>query len=159
MSSFGLDYGMIQIREAILSDSSFIVDAQIAMAKETENLTLDPETVHAGVQAVFRDRTKGCFFVALVDHEVAACLLTVPEWSEWRNGTVLWVHSVYVCVEMRRKGLFRKMYHHLKAKVEEDPTLRGLRLYVEKKNDVAKDTYSALGMTNEHYELFEWMKN
>ncbi len=150
---------MIQVREAILSDAPFIVDAQIAMAKETEGLSLDPETVHLGVQAVFRDRTKGCYFVAAVDHEVVACLLTVPEWSDWRNGTVLWIHSVFVHAEFRRRSVFRTLYDHLKKKVESDRSLRGLRLYVEKQNTNAQAAYEMLGMSKEHYELYEWLKS
>ena len=150
---------MIQVREAILSDAPFIVDAQIAMAKETEELILNPETVHLGVQAVFRDRTKGCYFVAAVDHEVVSCALTVPEWSEWRNGTVLWIHSVYVHPECRRMGVYRALYTHLKTKVEQDSTLRGLRLFVEKKNLAAQKVYETLGMSKEHYELYEWLKS
>ena len=149
---------MIQIRQAILSDSPFIVDAQIAMAKETEALTLDPEVVHLGVQAVFRDRGKGVYWVACVDHEVVACLITVPEWSDWRNGTVLWIHSVYVHPDFRRRGVYRMLYAHLKSKVEQDHALCGLRLFVEKKNKSAQKTYEALGMSNDHYELYEWLK-
>ena len=38
------------------------------------------------------------------------------------------------------------------------PGLRGLRLYVEKKNQPAQKVYRKLGMSDEHYHLFEWMK-
>lgn len=149
---------MIQVREAILSDAPFIVDSQLAMARETEDLALDPDTVHLGVLAVFRDRSKGVYWVAGVDHEVVACLITVPEWSDWRNGTVLWIHSVYVHSDFRRRGVYRTLYAHLKKKVEGDPALCGLRLFVEKKNKAAQLTYETLGMSNDHYELYEWLK-
>jgi hypothetical protein len=50
------------------------------------------------------------------------------------------------------------MYEHLKSKTLSDPKLRGLRLYVERKNARAQNAYATLGMTKEHYELYEWLK-
>ena len=44
------------------------------------------------------------------------------------------------------------------AIVDEDEGLVGLRLYVDKRNTGAQGTYEALGMTREHYHLYEWMK-
>ena len=35
---------------------------------------------------------------------------------------------------------------------------KGLRLYVDKTNLTAKQVYRALEMTDEHYQLFEWLK-
>jgi GNAT superfamily N-acetyltransferase len=110
------------------------------------------------VHAVYGDPGKGHYYVAEVDGQVAGSLLTIDEWSDWRNGTVLWIHSVYVRPEFRRRGVFRALYAHLKQKVESDAGLRGLRLYVEKDNRVAQNTYADLGMDGEHYKLFEWMK-
>jgi RimJ/RimL family protein N-acetyltransferase len=31
-------------------------------------------------------------------------------------------------------------------------------LYVEKRNAAAQKVYERLGMSREHYEMFEWMK-
>jgi ribosomal protein S18 acetylase RimI-like enzyme len=150
---------MINIREGIASDAVFIARSQVEMAKETEDLILDPATVEKGVGAVFQDPSKGKYFVAIGESgEYLACLLTIPEWSDWRNGTVMWIHSVYVIPAARRLGVYRTMYSHLKQKVETDPKLRGLRLYVERKNARAQNAYQTLGMTKEHYELYEWMK-
>ena len=86
------------------------------------------------------------------------CLLTIPEWSDWRNGTVLWIHSVYVAPEFRKRGVFQTLYSHLKDNVAHSTDLRGLRLYVDKTNSVAQKVYSELGMNNQHYHLYEWMK-
>jgi ribosomal protein S18 acetylase RimI-like enzyme len=128
------------------------------MAWESEELKLDQPTVEKGVAAVFADRSKGGYWVAETEEgEVIACLLTVPEWSEWRNGTVWWIHSVYVVPEARRKGVFRSMYAHLKKRVESREDEKGLRLYVEHNNEVAQAVYRAMGMTDEHYRLFEWL--
>jgi GNAT superfamily N-acetyltransferase len=128
------------------------------MARETESFELDLPTVRKGVAAVFADSSKGRYFIAESGGEIVGGLLTVPEWSDWRNGTVLWIHSVYVIAEFRRRGVFRAMYSHLKSMVDHDPALRGLRLYVHRDNGVAQSTYAHLGMDGEHYKLFEWMK-
>ena len=123
---------MIEIRRGRREDAPYIIDFQIRMAKEAEDLTLDRPTVEKGVHAVFGDPHKGAYWIAELDGKVAGCLLTVPEWSDWRNGTVLWIHSVYVIPSARRRGVFRMMYETLKTMVEQSADLRGLRLYVER---------------------------
>lgn len=148
----------ILIRPGLLFDIEAIADFQIKMAQETENLTLDSDTVHKGVSAVMDDPSKGKYWVAEVSGQVVGCLLTVNEWSDWRNGSVLWIHSVYVQPQMRKLGVFKKLYDHLKQMVMESPELRGLRLYVDKSNMSAQKVYENLGMSGEHYHLFEWLK-
>jgi GNAT superfamily N-acetyltransferase len=85
-------------------------------------------------------------------------LLTIPEWSDWRNGTVVWLHSVYVVAEYRRCGVFRRLFAHIKDEVRASSDLCGLRLYVEKRNATAQRVYQRLGMTSDHYQMFEWLK-
>ncbi len=148
----------IVIRSGRLEDRDRIVEFQLRMAMETEELELDRETVRLGVEAVFDDPAKGQYWVAECSGQVVGGLLTVPEWSDWRNGTVLWIHSVYVVPEARRKGVFRSLYGHLKERVEASPELKGLRLYVEKENTRAQEVYENMGMDGNHYRLYEWMK-
>ncbi|WP_408098923.1 GNAT family N-acetyltransferase [Peredibacter sp. HCB2-198] len=149
----------IKIRPGLLFDIQTIADYQVKMAFETENgLKLDPPTVEKGVTAVMDDPSKGKYWLAEVDGQVVGCLLTVPEWSDWRNGNVLWIHSVYVHPDFRKYGVYKALYSHLKTMVQESPDLRGLRLYVDKTNMKAQDVYKKLGMTDEHYHLYEWMK-
>lgn len=129
------------------------------MAHETEDLDLDRDALYKGIAAVFEDPNKGIYYVAVNEKdEVVGCLLTTPEWSEWRNGTVVWIQSVYVRKKFRGQGVFKKMYNFLKEMVEADEQLKGLRLYVEKENVAAQKVYTALGMKDEHYHFFEWMK-
>jgi GNAT superfamily N-acetyltransferase len=136
----------------------FLAACQIRMALETEDLALDPETVRLGVGAVLLDASKGKYFVAEdVDGTPLACLLTIPEWSDWRNRTVLWIHSLYVLPAHRGKGIYKRLYTFLKDKVRNDPAYAGLRLYVDKRNARASEVYRKLGMSAEHYELFEWL--
>ena len=149
---------MISIRKALPEDASTIVDFQIKMAKETENLVLEAEKLMPDALAVFDDASKGTYYVAVKGDEVIGCLLTTYEWSEWRNGTVLWIQSVYILEEYRGQKVFRKMYEHIQQIVEQNDAYKGIRLYVEKDNTRAQKVYTALGMDGEHYKMFEWIK-
>lgn len=146
------------VRPARREDAAAIVDFQIRMALETEDLRLDPETVRRGVRAVLDDPAKGEYWVADLGGQVVGSLMTTWEWSDWRCGTVLWIQSVYVLPEARGRGIYRALYEHLRARVEASPDLRGIRLYVDRRNTAAQGVYARLGMTREHYEMFEWMK-
>ena len=109
---------MFRIRKGRLSDTKIIVDFQQKMAKETEGLILNKQTVNKGVRAVFRDSRKGIYYIVEEDGKVAGVLMTIPEWSDWRNTTVLWIHSLYVRPQSRRKGVFKKLYQSLKTRVQ-----------------------------------------
>ena len=150
---------MFTIRPAAADDAATIAEFQVAMALETEGLDLERPTVAAGVRAVFDDPAKGRYWVAETEGAIAGSLLIVPEWSDWRNGTVWWIHSLYVPPEHRRRGVFRAMYAHLRGLVQADDGLKGLRLYVERDNAGAMRTYEALGMDGDHYRVFEWLKS
>ncbi len=149
---------MIEIRKGKLSDLECIVELQLRMAQETEGLRLDRDVVSRGVQGVFQEPARGTYWVAEEKGELLGMLLAIPEWSDWRNGTVLWVHSLYVIPQARRRGVFKKLYLNLKKQVEQSPELMGLRLYVDKTNKPAQEVYERLGMSKEHYELYEWLK-
>jgi GNAT superfamily N-acetyltransferase len=157
--------GPLRIRPAaggIPGDLETIADFQLRMARETEGLELDPAIVIRGVAAVLADPAKGSYWVAERDDRgignIVGSLLTTFEWSDWRNGTVLWIQSVYVVPGERGRGVYRALYEHLRRRVEDDPGLKGLRLYVDRRNAAAQEVYERLGMTREHYELFEWLK-
>ena len=149
---------MVEIRKARLSDLESIVALQIRMAQETEGLELDRDVVSRGVRGVFEQPGRGTYWVADEEGRILGVFLAVPEWSDWRNATVLWIHSLYVVGEARGQKIFKKLYLNLKEQVEESRELAGLRLYVDKRNKSAQEVYEKLGMSKEHYELFEWLK-
>jgi GNAT superfamily N-acetyltransferase len=148
----------LQVRAARPEDAPVLVDFQLRMARETEDLELDRDTLTRGVEAVFADPRKGAYWVAERGGRIAGGLLTTFEWSDWRNGAILWIQSVYVVPEERGQGVYRALYEHLKRRVEADPGLKGLRLYVDRRNAGAQRVYERLGMTREHYDTFEWLK-
>jgi GNAT superfamily N-acetyltransferase len=146
------------VRIANKDDISAIVQFQLAMAHETENIELDKATVEKGVSAVIEDASKGKYYIAEKKGKIIGSLLTTFEWSDWRNGTVLWIQSVYILPEFRRKGVYSQMYKHIKNLVLEDSSLNGIRLYADKENEIAHKTYRKLGMSPDHYVTFEWLK-
>jgi GNAT superfamily N-acetyltransferase len=147
----------LHYRVATREDARTIVEFQQAMARETEAVELDRETVRRGVQAVFADPSRGRYFVADVDGRVVASLLITYEWSDWRNGVVWWIQSVYVVPELRGRGVYAGLYAFVKQSA--DDSVRGIRLYVDRRNTRAQEVYRRLGMDGEHYLVFEWMKN
>jgi ribosomal protein S18 acetylase RimI-like enzyme len=150
--------GMITIRKALVHEAAMIARFQQLMALETESLSLDPEIVLKGVESVFSDPAKGTYMVAETDQKLVACMLLTREWSDWRNGTFLWIQSVYVDPAYRKQGIYSQLYSHIKELVLNSNEYLGLRLYVVMNNTVAQKTYSSTGMDGDHYKLFEWIK-
>jgi ribosomal protein S18 acetylase RimI-like enzyme len=148
------------IRQADGTDLQRIVDFQIDMAAETEDLQLDRPTVNLGVAAVLQDPSKGEYWVASTvqagNEIVIGGLLLTFEWSDWRNGQLVWIQSVYIDSEFRRQGVFRSMLQHVQKLVAERADWRAVRLYVDNGNAAAQNTYKNLGMNGDHYRVFEW---
>jgi len=150
--------GNIIVREAESEEAGIIAEFQQDMALETESIRLDTVTVENGVQAVFSDPSKGKYYLAEHEGELIACLLTTYEWSDWRNGTFIWLQSVYVKPAWRGKGVFRRMYEHIRQIVSENDGLKGIRLYVFHTNKAAQAVYRSIDMEDKHYRMFEWVK-
>lgn len=148
----------VLIREARREDASTIIEFQLAMALETEELTLDREILTRGVHALFDNSTLGRYFLAESEGRVVASLMITYEWSDWRNGMVWWIQSVYTVPEYRGRGVYAALYKHIRSLVEPQPDIRGIRLYVDTRNVAAQKVYARLGMEGEHYKVFEWMK-
>jgi GNAT superfamily N-acetyltransferase len=148
---------MITIRKANPSDAITIIGFQQKMAWETEQMILVPEAIFKGVNGVFEDPSRGQYYIAENDGLIVASLLITREWSDWRNSNVWWFQSVYVLPEYRRTGIFRKMYSFIIDEANKN-NVAGLRLYVEANNVKARKTYEALGMSSEHYTMYEWLR-
>ena len=143
------------IRAATLDDLEIIVDFNARLADETEDRSLDRETLRQGVRALLSDPTRGSYYVACADGKVLGQIMHTREWSDWRNGDIWWIQSVYVHPDHRRDGVFRTLYAHLKELAASDPGVVGLRLYVEHDNQTAQTTYTGLGMTSARYRIME----
>ena len=148
----------IRYREATRADAPAIVAFQCAMARETEEMELDAAVCGRGVDAVFDDPSRGRYFVAEYGGQVVASLLITFEWSDWRDGAVWWIQSVFVRPDVRKQRIYAGLYEHVRRLAAADESVKGIRLYVDRRNSAAQEVYRRLGMDGEHYQVFEWMK-
>ena len=143
-------------RVANESDISSLIEFNCDMALDTENKVLDKRLLKQGIINLLSDSNKGFYMVAEHSKDgVVGALMVTKEWSEWRNGYFWWVQSVFVVKEHRRKGVYSGLYSRIKSSAKENTECCGLRLYVEKDNVIARDTYIALGMKETNYRFFE----
>ena len=145
----------ILIRTAIPTDVQTIAQFNSAIADETEHLHLEMERLLKGVSGMFEDPSRGFYLVAEIDGTIVGQLMITYEWSDWRNGVFWWIQSVYVKKEFRAKKIFSSLYHHIHSMAKEQPNICGIRLYVEKENELAHIIYEKLGMKKTDYDLLE----
>jgi len=149
------------IRQPDLVDAGHLCDFNCAMARETEARELDRPTVLRGVSRLMQRPELGFYLVAETPAEtpeIAGSLMVTSEWSDWRDGLIWWIQSVYVLPQFRRMGIYRQLYSHVQALADNNPDVCGYRLYVEKDNTIAQTTYKTLGMHETEYLLFEAMR-
>lgn len=159
----------IFIRPATLKDRDFIIEFNIAMAKETEDIDLDRCIVTEGVDCLLKDPAKGHYYVACMrkwrrsescsssqeeEKDVVIGQLAITfEWSDWRNSQMWWIQSVYVRMDYRRRGVFRKLFQHVQSEARRQG-VGMIRLYADTGNERAHQTYESLGMSS-HYKVYE----
>ncbi len=145
----------LTLRRAGPGDAAVIAEFNQRLAQESEGKTLDPAVLAAGVAACLADPGKARYFVAEEDGTVVGQVMLTMEWSDWRNGWVWWIQSVYVRSEARRRGVFRALFQHVHEAASADPEVVGLRLYVERDNHAAQQTYQRLEMERTGYLVLE----
>lgn len=149
----------IMTRRARPADMEILVGFSAAMARETEGRELDLALLRKGTQAVFEDPARGFYIVAEAagpaDPRVVGQLMITFEWSDWRSANFWWIQSVYVAPEWRRQGVYRRMHEAVVEEAHQNPTVCGVRLYVERENAVAQAVYHRVGLTRSVYQVFE----
>jgi ribosomal protein S18 acetylase RimI-like enzyme len=146
----------ITVRPASPDDWPTIVEFNRRLAAETESLALDGPTIEAGVKAALADGTKARYFVACTDDgQIVGQLMHTFEWSDWRNGDIWWLQSVYVHPDFRSRGVFRQLFDFVTERAQADPAVVGLRLYVEDHNERAQAVYERLGLAQAGYRVME----
>ena len=144
----------ILIRNAEATDWAAIAEFNRALAAETEDKTLDWDTLSRGVRRVLADASKGRYFVAETAGRIIGTTMITYEWSDWRDGWIWWIQSVYVHPEFRGHGAFSRLYRHV-AQLAESEDVRSTRLYVLTSNERARHTYLKLGMHESGYTVLE----
>ena len=145
----------IRIRRGTISDISRIAEFQQALAQESEGKTLDDDLLLKGIQKIFQDEDRGFYLMAESGDQVVGSLMITYEWSDWRNANFWWIQSVYVDSQWRRQGVYRALHDHVYDITQSRDDICGIRLYVERNNTVAQQTYNSLGMSQSHYHLYE----
>jgi ribosomal protein S18 acetylase RimI-like enzyme len=141
------------VRPATLADAPTIAEYNRRLAVETEGKTLDASVLAKGVAAILADRAKGRYFVADRAGEVIGQMMITYEWSDWRNGWIWWLQSVYVRADCRRGGVFRALFAEVIAEAKRERDVVAVRLYVEEENTTAQATYRSLGFEEMHFLL------
>ena len=145
----------ITIREAYDSDLLTLIEYNRALAKETENLSLDTDVLRLGIKTALK--LENCYyFVAEIERgNVIGQTMITSEWSDWRNSEMWWIQSVYVHPDYRKQGVFRRIFMHIENISTKSHPVKSLRLYVMKNNLVGIETYKSLGMNNSGYLVYE----
>jgi GNAT superfamily N-acetyltransferase len=144
------------VRQAVVADAPVIIDFNCRLAEESEGKTLDRAQITPGVQAALADPAKALYFVAEDSlGRVVGQMMVTYEWSDWRNGWIWWIQSVYVSQEERRQGVFRSLFDTIQQTARARPDVIGLRLYVDYDNRTAHETYFRLGMKKSNYFVLE----
>lgn len=150
---------LLNIRLAKPEDAARIASFSAAMALETEDRRLDLDRLHDGTLAILNSPDRGFFMVAELERagnrRLLGQLMITYEWSDWRNGAFWWIQSVYVDPAWRRQNVFRRMHESVMATAKSTPNVCGVRLYVERDNDVAQAVYRKVGLTPSSYAILE----
>jgi ribosomal protein S18 acetylase RimI-like enzyme len=142
------------VRPANPADAPFIARFNASLARETEAIELDPARLLAGVAAALEDPSKARYLIAESASLPIGQLMVTYEWSDWRNGFIWWIQSVWVEPAFRSQGVFRALYRSLEAEARAAGAA-ALRLYVETHNERAQRVYESMGMTRAPYFVYE----
>lgn len=151
----GMDAKSIFIRDARPDDLPLIVDFNLRLAEESEGKKLDRAVLTRGVQRALASPEMCRYFMAEAAGEVAGQTMITFELTDWRDGVLWWLQSVYVRPELRKLGVFRAIYKHIASLARQTEEVRGLRLYVEERNARAQRVYEQLGMQPGGYVVYE----
>ncbi|MBL8793988.1 MAG: GNAT family N-acetyltransferase [Planctomycetia bacterium] len=145
----------VTVRNTTPADAPLIVEFNRLLAEESEGKQLDLALLRPGVARALADPAKCRYFVAEENAQALGQMMITYEWSDWRNGWIWWIQSVYVRAEARRRGVFKTLFEHVRAAAQQDGDVAAIRLYVEKGNEVAQRTYQRLGLEATGYIVLE----
>lgn len=144
------------VRIADLKDLDALTSFSIRIAKETENKNIDDSLVKLGIERVLKDSEKGITFVACDRDEVIGCfMINGKEWSEWRNGYILWLTGTYTHPDYRRMGVRKTLFEHAKKWAKSQPDVKGIRGYRHKSNNAIHSAALTGGMQQTAYRINE----
>lgn len=144
----------LSVRAAHTGDVMALVTFAQTMAHESEGKQLDLATIRRGTEAPLEDPWKGFYLLCEDGAELLGSLMVTYEWSDWRNGPIWWIQSVYVKPSARGRGVYDALHAEVLRRAQAAGA-RGLRLYVVADNATARRAYERQGMTGGHYVVYE----
>ena len=160
----------MQIRLATADDAQVLADFNLRLAQETEGKRLDADLVLSGVRNGLKQGDEVQYLVAVAEQQIACSgtaspktggphtvgqLMLTREWSDWRDGWMYWLQSVYVVSEFRGQGVFKALLESAIQQLKSRNDVVGIRLYVEVENEVAIGTYRKMQFTDCGYKVME----
>jgi GNAT superfamily N-acetyltransferase len=145
----------LSIRSATPADLPTIADFNSRLAWETEHKRLDPTTIERGVRRALAEPALCRYFVAEQGGQIVGQAMITLELTDWRDGVLWWLQSVYVVESCRGQGVFKAIFRHIQSLAQADPDVRGLRLYVERENERAQRVYERMGMQPSGHVVYE----
>lgn len=146
----------VRIRLATREDVSRVAQFNRLLAQESEGRDLDLTTLRLGVTRALEHPELCRYYVAESSSgQLVGQTMVTYEVTDWRDGIVHWLQSVFVEPAWRGQGVFKKLYGHVLNEARQSGIARGVRLYVEKDNARAIKTYERLGMQRAHFYLYE----
>ena len=144
----------IFVREAEQSDVSTLIECNLSLADETESISLDKNILRLGIEKALE--LNDCrYLVAELDNKIVGQTMLTSEWSDWRNGVIWWMQSVYVNPDYRKRGVFQSILKYIENLAEKTLEVKALRLYVMDDNQIARRAYQNLGIKNSSYLVYE----
>jgi len=143
------------IREACPDDLETIVEFNTRLAIDSLDKVPQRDTLIRGVERALASPDLCRYFLAEEEGRPLGQISITFEWSDWRNGMVWWLQSVYVAPETRGRGLFREMLEYIRARARADEDACYIRLYVLDGNARAQDVYHHCGMKTGKYKVYE----
>jgi len=145
-----------KVREAVIKDLNILTEFSLLISEETEGKKLNPSIVKIGIEKVLLDSTVGQIFVAYNKDKVIGCfMINGREWSEWRNGFILWLTGTYTTVDYRRKGVRKALFDHACQWAKSESQVVGLRGYRHRSNNTIHSAAITGGMKETEYRINE----
>ena len=145
-----------KIRKAVKNDLDVLTKFSQLISEETEGKRVDSSAVKSGIASVLDDQSKGQMFVACDEDKVIGCfMINGREWSEWRNGFILWLTGTYTAVDYRRRGVRKALFDYACQWAKSEPNVIGLRGYRHKSNNTIHSAAISGGMKETEYRINE----
>lgn len=151
---------MIHVRDATIDDLESLFRFNQELAGETEARHLPDDVLRQGILAALNSPNRLHYWVAVENANPFVPIGQAAvsyEWSDWRNGWIWWLQSVFVDSDHRGQGTFRALLAAIHEAAGKDEQVIGLRLYVEHENARARSVYEKLGFVPAGYEVMELM--